>query len=432
MIKAMLFNKSITPYIRIILMILLSPVDSGKMLLDQAMFISTEMGKTLARELSVGRLQFNKKLVPVHLPYEGLLTLDYGADNHLTVEKNLWLSMGLPSLYQGELLSSKRLIVFPMHGLGDQIYLAVALRALAAQYPEMEVTLVKPSIESAEQWYPLIYFEPWYKTTGPVVNYDEMRGFDYYLDAEHFAHKSDYNGTYPPEFYLKYFFHHPLDILVEPVPRIVPFDNVHPPNQPEVLKAIQSMKQYGKPLVFVNSVSTGRVRDLPLKTLMEFLELSESRFSFLVSTFKRPDIETAVASLHLGHVKSTEGLITDIRDLCLIIKSCDLLITTDSGITHLAETLSVPCGSVFNVVTPEERIKHYRFSESLMVDFIMKDVCKTPCYFHALEEGDFCPGMAFINEKENMRLFYEYPPCVTHLEGKHLMLLLEALFNTYG
>jgi hypothetical protein len=413
-------------------MILLCPVASGQLLLEQSMFISTEMGQTLSREISQGRLQLNQRLVPVHLPYEGLLTMDYGEHNHLKVEMNQWFSMGLPPQYHGEDLSGKRLIVFPMHGLGDQLYLSVALRSLEAKYPGMKTIIVKPSIASSEQWYPLIYFEPFYEITGPVVKPDEMRSYDYYLNAEHFAHVPEYNGTYPPEFYMRHFFHHVEHVILEPVPRIAPDSVKDTPNGAVVSRVVQGLKQRGKPLVFVNSVSTGRVRDLSLNTLIEFIKLSEERFSFLVSSFKRPDIQEAVSSMNLPHVLSTEGLINHVRDLCLIIISSDFIITTDSGITHLAEALSVPCGSVFNVVSPEERTKPYRFSESLKVDFKLEGICETPCYVHALKDGNLCPGMAYINDEENQRLFYDYPPCVTHLEGEHLVLLLDALYETFG
>lgn len=413
-------------------MILLSPMDKDRIFLEQSMFISTEMGRVLAREMAEGRVHLNKKMVPVHLPYKGLLTLDFGPNNHLTVEMDLWVSLGLPPMYQGEDLTSKRLIVFPMHGLGDQMYLAVAIRALSARYPGMKVTLVKPSIASAEQWYPLIYFESWCDTTGPVVKPDEMGRYDFYLDAEHFAHVPDYKGTYPPEFYMEHLFHHTPDLIADPVPRLVPFEGITAPNAAVISRVVDSMKQSGKPLVFVNSVSTGRVRDLPLSAVMDFLTKGETRFAFLVSSFRRPDIEQAVTGLGLRDVRSTQGLIRDVKDLCCVVKSCDLAITSDSGITHLAETLSVPCGSVFNVVTPEERIKYYRFSESMNIDFSLKDICKTPCYVHALEEGDFCPGMAHINEREESRLFYEYPPCMANLRGEHLLLLLDELCRKFG
>jgi|GEM_PF-3732291 len=413
-------------------MILLCPMDSGRIFLEQSMFISTEMGKVLARELAEGRVHLNKKMVPVHLPYKGLLTLDFGPNNHLRVDKDVWFSMGFPPMYQGEDLASKHLVVFPMHGLGDQMYLAVAIRALAERYPGMKVTLVKPSIASAEQWYPLIYFGSWCAVTGPVVRPDEMRTYDYYLDAEHFAHEPDYKGTYPPEFYMNRLFRHSPDLISDPVPRIAPFESIKAPNGDVISKTAVSLKQSGKPLVFVNSVSTGRVRDLPLSAVIEFLKKGGERFAFIVSSFRRPDIEDAVTALGLSDVKSTQGLIRDVGDLCHLIRNCDLVITSDSGVTHLAEALSVPCGSVFNVVTPEERIKYYRFSESLKIDFSLNGICSTPCYVHALEEGDLCPGMAHINQRENARLFYDYPPCAANLTGEHLLMLLDELFGRFG
>jgi hypothetical protein len=199
-----------------------------------------------------------------------------------------------------------------------------------------------------------------------------------------------------------------------------------------VSKIVKNLRDLGKPLVFVNPVSTGRVRDLPLKALVDFILAMSGKFSFIVSSFKRPDIVETIALMNLSGVASTEGMVTGVKDLCLIIGSCDYTITTDSGITHLAEALFVPCGSVFNVVTADERLKHYRYSESLSVDFSLEGVCRTPCYVHALKDGDVCPGMAFMNEKEGKRLFYDYPPCVTHLEGGHLAFLLEALAETFG
>jgi hypothetical protein len=56
-------------------MILLCPMDSGEVSLEKGMFISTEMGKAMARELASGKLRLNQELVPVHLPFKGLLTM---------------------------------------------------------------------------------------------------------------------------------------------------------------------------------------------------------------------------------------------------------------------------------------------------------------------------------------------------------------------
>ncbi len=413
-------------------MIFLCPVDSGDTVYEQGLFISTEMGMALSRELASGKIRLDRPFVPVHLPYQGLLTMNHGNHDHLEIQKEKWLSMGLPPQYQGEDLTGRRLVVFPMHGLGDQMYLAVALRALSARYPGMEVVIVRPSIASAEQWYPLIYFESFYRITGPVVKTDEMKSFDFYLNAEHFAHVPEYNGCYPPEFYMSRFFFHPADLIGEPVPRISPDYAREAPSSRLVDETIGILKKCGKPLVFVNAVSTGRVRDLPLDTLMAFIASAQDRFAFLVSSFKRPDIEKALKALDSNHVRSTEGLIADVRDLCRIIARSDAVITVDSGITHLAEALARPCGSVFNVVTAEERTAPYKFSETLQVEFLLEGVCRTPCYVHALKDGDLCPGMAFINEKESRRLFYDYPPCVARLEGRHLVLLLDALIDTIG
>jgi hypothetical protein len=37
-----------------------------------------------------------------------------------------------------------------------------------------------------------------------------------------------------------------------------------------------------------------------------------------------------------------------------------------------------------------------------------------------------------MNDKIGERLFYDYPPCVSNLQGDHLLLLLESLAEKFG
>ena len=105
----------------------------------------------------------------------------------------------------------------------------------------------------------------------------------------------------------------------------------------------------------------------------------------------------------------------------------DYSITSDSGITHLAEALQIPCGSVFNVVTPYERTKSYKFSEEMMVEFEIPGVCKAPCYVHALKDSQECPGMKWMNENKEKIPYREYAPCMENFTGEYLMMLIDAL-----
>jgi hypothetical protein len=381
----------------------------------------------MSREIASGRLSLSVPFYPVHLPFDGIFTMDFAEHDGLKVPDSQWAAQGFPRLYTGEDLNGKQLVVFPMHGFGDQLYLAVAIRALSEVYPNLSVTIVRPSIASAEQWYPLIYFESWYRITGPVVTAEEMATFDFYLDAEHFAHLPDYQGTYPPDFYLRRFFCQGSKRIENPLPQIKNYPLGDSPGSERITRVVDDLRKDGRPLVFVNATSTGRVRDLPVKTLVRFLDRGKDRWSFIVSSFKRPDIDAAVEAAFIPHVRTTKGLIASVEDLLEIIGRVDFVVTSDSGVTHLAEALERPCGTVFNVVSPEERVGCYRFCESLNVEFTIPGVCATPCYIHALKEGDLCPGMACMNERIGERLFYDYPPCVNNLEGDHLLLLLESL-----
>ncbi len=414
-------------------MLMLAPVDSDTIFIEDSFFISTEMGGVINGEIKSGRLSFNKKVVPVHVPYKGLAHIHYGESEHLRIEKNRWVNYGFPAQYCGENLNGKKLIVFPMQALGDQLYLSVAIRNLAALYSDVEVIIVKSAISSAEQWYPYLYFDSFYQIEGPVINAKTMREYDYFVNAEHFVHLPEFNRCYPPAFYTKFFFNHDPDILIAGRPKILNIqDHKEPPNYPMIESILQPVKKTGKPIVFVNPKTNGRVRDIPNKTIVEFCSLSESHYFLIVSTFKNEQLEDDLANTNFNHVVTTRNLIKDVSDLIYLISHVDLVITADSGITHLSEALNTPCGSVYNVVTPEERVFTYKYSEELIVEFEIPGICKTPCYVHAIEKDEQCPGMKYMNDIAGERVFSDYPPCFENLRGESLFQLLEVINKTFG
>lgn len=319
-----------------------------------------------------------------------------------------------------------------MHGLGDQLYLDVALRALQQRFSTLSITVVKSTIASVAQWHSYIFGDEGVVAAEAPVSASDMAAYDYYVDAEHFAHIPDYKGVYPPVFYLKYLFQQGPALLTEASPKIFWKQEEAGAVSMPIAALRQQVTKIAKPVVFVSSVTTGRVRDLSIRTLTDFIELANPSYTLIVSTYKRPDLDQLLDELELPDIIPTADMVKSPEDLLAIIALADLVITTDSGISHLAETLSKPCGSVFNVVTPEERVEPYRYSESMMVDFEIPSVCKTPCYVHALREGDLCPGMQFMNEQAGRQLYYEYPPCMENLTGQHLMLLLDALIEKFS
>jgi ADP-heptose:LPS heptosyltransferase len=401
-------------------MVLLTPLVASKVQLSQGFFISTKMGESLAEDINMGRLKLNSPVVPVHLPYDGLSKNYYGKHDQLKVDVSMWREFGLPELYKGESLSNKKLIIFPMHGLGDQLYLAIAIRNLARQYPNLEITIVKSGISAAEQWYHYIYFERFLNTKGPLVTTREMKAYDYFTNAEHFAHCPEYPGTYPPDFYIEHMFHHSPETLKDKRPKIGPLTkSVYWDN------FFKELKQSPLPIVFVNPVTTGRVRDIPQKTTLDFAELASRKYTLIISTFKNPDLDRNLNSLGEKNIITTQHLIKDVSDLICIVQKADIILTTDSGITHIAEALDTPCATIFNVVTPEERVRPYLFSDYAMIEFELAGVCRAPCYVHALEEDGECPGMSFVNQQAGKRIFWDYPPCMENLKGEHLFQLLE-------
>lgn len=408
-------------------MIFMAPVDSGKIRIANGIFVSTEMGKVLAEKCNSGELQFNKQMHLVHLPYDGLLRLNYGADDQFKIKEDQWHLFNLPPLYNGERLAGKKLIIFPMHGLGDQLYLAIAIRNLKKIYSGLQLTIVSSSLESAEQWYPFIYHDSFYTFKGPFISTEELAGYDYYLDAEHFAHMKEYPGTYPPEFYMTHMFHHPVDALGSPRPDLGDLSNTKITSRELIDTTVERIVSTGKPVVFVSTVTSGRVRDIPDKALLDFIVLASTSYSLIVSTYKKDALCKMIEGMKNPSVTTTENIITDVTDLIYLIQRMDYVLTSDSGITHLSEGLQIPCGSIFNVVTPAERIKPYLFSEDLMIDFEIQGVCKTPCYVHALEENAECPGMREMNKRVGQKIFWDYPPCMENMQGSYLMLLLDAV-----
>lgn len=412
-------------------MILLCPLVSNETVLNRGLFVATISAEIIGKLMTKGEFNFNEPVVPVHLPFNSLKRLDFGEHDHFSVSAKDWSQQRLPLLYNGENLDNKKLIVFPMHGLGDQMYLDIALRALQSHYSNLSITMVKPMVKTIAAWHPYIYGHDRVDFNGPVIATSLMAEYDYYVDAEHFVHLPGYEGTYPPLFYMKSMFHHDPDLIVDLRPEIFRND----PEKRVLSKKIDDLgkhlKSVSKPVLFVGSVTTGRVRDLSVKALVEFIELANPSYSLIVSTYKRPDLDQVLDDLNLSDIIPTAGLIKSPNDLLDIIELSDYVLTTDSGITHMAEALKKPCASIFNVVSPQERIGPYLYSESLMVEFELPSVCKTPCYFHALEEGALCAGMAYMNKHYGDMTFYDYPPCMENLAGHHLKELLDCLVEKF-
>ena len=407
-------------------MVFLTHVIKGEIDIERGMFLSTEMSKRLAKEIDSGTLELSARLVPVHLPWDGLFKIDFGENSDLRVDEEKWRTAKLPSIYKGDDLHNKKLVVFPMHGLGDQLYLALALRALVNLYPSLKIFVVRPSIQSSEQWYQYLYFDDFFNITGPVVTADEMTAYDYYLDVEYFAHMKEYEGVYPPEFYTEYLFFHNTDNVQSMRPEICP-SFIENPEKNAIDGLLEKLSSKGKPVVFVSTMTTGRVRDILVNTVLNFIDIARNEYSFVVSTYNNKNLEDEITKLSLPNVVSHGDYIKNIDSLIYLLSVVDYVITSDSGITHLAEALETPCGSVFNVVSPEERTKSYKFSEQMMIEFEIPDVCKTPCYYHALEAMQECAGMKWKNEVENTSGIRTYAPCMENFTGEHLMMLLDAL-----
>ena len=207
-------------------------------------------------------------------------------------------------------------------------------------------------------------------------------------------------------------------------------ENVNNKNEIDGLLNINRTFKGG--IVFVNTITTGRVRDIPDDAVLSFIDRIKNDYFIIVSAYKNKSLEDKIETLNLPNLVTANNYISSIDDLIYILSKVDYIITSDSGITHLAEALNVPCGSVFNVVTPLERTKPYNFSEQMMVEFEMPGVCKTPCYIHALEDSDECPGMNAANIKESDHQKYrKYAPCMENFTGEHMLLLLDSLVSKF-
>jgi len=128
---------------------------------------------------------------------------------------------------------------------------------------------------------------------------------------------------------------------------------------------------------------------------------------------------------------TTQDLIKDVSDPICVVWKADIVLTTDSGITHIAEALDTCSATIFNVVTPEERVSSYLFSDYGTIEFELPGVCRAPCYVHALEEDGEWPGMKFVNHQAGKRIFWDYPPYMENLKGEHLFRLLEEALGKF-
>ncbi len=405
-------------------MILLAPVAEEKIQLERSIFLSLLMSEEISKKSLAGEISFSTPLLPVHIPFKMLHKPFFGENDHLIADIEEWKQNNFPMQYSGENLNGKNLIVFPMHGLGDQLYLAIAMRHLIKKYQELKITVVKSGLNSAETWYEYVYFEENYTIKGPVIAASEISEYDYFVNAEHFSHLEEYKGSYPAKFYSDKMFIHNSSEIEDLRPLIK-----QPVKNLRIEEFFNEIKKNNLPLLFINPMTTGRVRDIPNTTVIDFVKMVKDRCTVIVSVFKNPMLDLEIKKLSIPNVISSEEVINSSEDLLNTISLIDLVLTSDSGVTHLAEAFNKPCGSIFNVVSSKERIEFYKYSEEMDIQFEIEGVCKTPCYVHALPEEMECPGMRHFNNVHRSRLFYEYPPCMQNLSAEHLYALFDLIYK---
>jgi ADP-heptose:LPS heptosyltransferase len=90
---------------------------------------------------------------------------------------------------------------------------------------------------------------------------------------------------------------------------------------------------------------------------------------------------------------------TSIRDVAALVKQCDLVITPDTGVMHLAEALKIKCLALFGNVDPRLRCSHYKY-----VKTVFKNL---PCLCgdrHAYKKNGYCPDFEAVESSFTRRI----------------------------
>lgn len=223
-------------------------------------------------------------------------------------------------------------------GIGDVLMVTPSLRAVKKKFPDIEIRYAVKRL-----YVPL--FEDFEIPTSAI---EDLNGRFNVVDLRGYSERaSDRRTQHRVDVFARYLLVNPLeDRTIR-----LSFDNVA-----EVNHVMGKMRYAGvtfrKPLIGLALRGSTVVRSIPMDTCRAFVALA---------------VEQGCEVILLDHEKigwSEPGVVDatgqfSVRDLAIVTKHCDLVVSPDTGLYHIANAVGTPAVVVFSTIDPDLRTRYY-------------------------------------------------------------------------
>lgn len=282
--------------------------------------------------------------------YNWLLRTNYFRDPYKRF--NVW-----PAEYLKKLRAGTEVLVVRDIGLGDLIIISQVVEALTREYPKLRFSLATNSNHRAlfdnVSWLAAVYQISSLRGAFDTI---ELRGF---AERHHAKYTTDRIDLY-------------YDYLLGRRPKEYRY-SVPVLTEAERKWARETLAEVPGPRILMTArSSTTHLRSFPEEQVREVLQrLVEENMSTVLTynTF----LDGWPASLNL-----TGQL--DMRRLAAITAECDVVISPDTGMCHLAEAVETPHVDLYSSWPPRLRLSHYRYAFPIWKSGKDLGLARCPCY----------------------------------------------------
>jgi Glycosyltransferase family 9 (heptosyltransferase) len=230
--------------------------------------------------------------------------------------------------------------------LGDGIiglqalHLAIRLGAIA-QYPTLfrlgDLPAMVQSLYGAADFADIDTLPPSHAT--PAIRFDGARHFDHVIDIRDFAFEPDFQRTSMVDFFLRR-----LGVDPEIIPACLRRNTWLAP------RVVAQPTDWPAGYVLVCPQSSMPLRDMPLEIHERILR----QLAMLGPVVTQGKVPAALEGEVL-HAPPCETL----AEMCALVRNARWVISTDTGMVHLADAFEVPCLAFFPTHRPEWRVRDY-------------------------------------------------------------------------
>lgn len=234
----------------------------------------------------------------------------------------------------------KRLLVTRDMGLGDMLMLGAALRALRGVCPDIEIVL-----STTSGWVPLLQDQPGIDSVILMGTEPDAGQFDQHINLVYWVETAQTRLT-----------RHRTDVFGEALGLDeVPDKSVIVPLTKDERRSAQAeLNGAGRPLVGVAYRGSTNARSYPMDQITGLCHEITGRGMgvALIDHGPQPHVALPEGALRLC---GTQGA----RELAGVVSALDCVVSTDTGLVHLAAAVGTPCVAVASSIPPEMRWSAY-------------------------------------------------------------------------